>query len=141
MAVGLPDRETSSTTLHVHVAFLDDGRVELDNNTVTRSMRPLALPRKNALFAGFDAGASYWAVVASLIETCKLNDVDPQADLTDVITRIVRAHPNRDIDELMPWRFKHAKAELAAVAYGRRLRRSALTTASCPAARGRLGRS
>lgn len=96
--------------------FLEDGRVEIDSNTVERSIRPLALTRKNALFAGSDAGARHWAVIASLVETCKLNDVDPQAYLTDVITRIVRAHPNRDIDELMPWRFKHAEAELAAVA-------------------------
>lgn len=96
--------------------FLDDGRVELDNNIVERSIRPLALTRKNALFAGADAGARHWAVIASLIETCKLNGVDPQAYLTDVITRIVQAHPNRDIDDLMPWRFKTPEANLAAVA-------------------------
>jgi transposase len=57
--------------------FIDDGRIELDNNTVERSIRPIALNRKNALFAGSDGGAEHWATVASLIETCKLNDVDP----------------------------------------------------------------
>jgi transposase len=52
------------------VRFLDDGRVEIDSNTVERSIRPLALTRKNALFAGSDGGAENWAVIASLIETC-----------------------------------------------------------------------
>jgi hypothetical protein len=78
--------------------FIDDGRIELDNNTVERSIRPIALNRKNALFAGSDGGAEHWATVASLIETCKLNDIDPLAYLTDVLTRIVNGHPNRDID-------------------------------------------
>jgi transposase len=83
--------------------FLDDGRVEIDNNTVERAIRPLALTRKNALFAGSDGGAEHWAILASLIETAKLNDIDPQAYITDVITRIVGGHPQSQIDELMPW--------------------------------------
>ncbi len=82
--------------------FLDDGRIELDNNIVERSIRPLALTRKNALFAGSDGGAEHWAVIASLVETAKLNGIDPQAYLTDIITRIVEGHPNSRIDELMP---------------------------------------
>jgi len=85
--------------------FLDDGRIEIDNNTVERSIRPLALTRKNALFAGSDGGAEHWAVLASLIETAKLNGIDPQAYLTDVITRIVGGHPQSRIDQLMPWNF------------------------------------
>ena len=64
--------------------FLDDGRIEIDSNVVERSIRPIALNRKNALFAGSDGGAEHWAVVASLIESCKLNAIDPQAYLTDV---------------------------------------------------------
>jgi len=56
--------------------FIDDGRIEIDNNTVERSIRPIALNRKNALFAGSDGGAEHWAIIASLIETCKLNDID-----------------------------------------------------------------
>jgi transposase len=83
--------------------FLDDGRVEIDNNTVERAIRPLALTRKNALFAGSDGGGDHWAILASLIETAKLNDVDPQAYMTDIITRIVGGHPQSRIDELMPW--------------------------------------
>jgi hypothetical protein len=63
--------------------FIDDGRIELDDNTVERSIRPTALNRKNALFAGPDGGAEHWATIASLIETCKLNDVDPLASEND----------------------------------------------------------
>ncbi|MGY4508976.1 transposase [Bradyrhizobium sp. USDA 3650] len=86
--------------------FIDDGRIELDNNAVERSIRPIALNRKNALFAGSDGGAEHWAVIASLIETCKLNDVDPLTYLTDVLTRIVNGHPNSDIDQLLPWAYR-----------------------------------
>jgi transposase len=77
--------------------------------------RLLALTRKNALFAGSDGGAVHWAVIASLIETCKLNGVDPLAYITAVITLIVQGHPNRGIDDLMPWQFRPADT-LAAVA-------------------------
>jgi transposase len=94
--------------------FIDDGRIELDNNIVERSIRPIALTRKNALFAGSDGGAEHWAIIASLIETCKINDVDPLGYLTDVITRIVNGHPNSDIDQLLPWAYR--KQELKAVA-------------------------
>ena len=94
--------------------FIDDGRIELDNNTVERSIRPIALNRKNALFAGSDGGAEHWATIASLIETCKLNDVDPFAYLADVLTRIVNDHPNSDIDQLLPWTYR--KQDLKAVA-------------------------
>ncbi len=94
--------------------FIDDGRIELDNNTVERSIRPIALNRKNALFAGSDGGAEHWAIIASLIETCKLNDVDPLAYLTDVLTRIVNGHPNSNIDKLLPWAYR--QPDLKAVA-------------------------
>jgi len=83
--------------------LLDDGRIEIDTNTVERSMRPIALNRKNALFAGHDTGAENWACLASLIETCKLNGVDPQAYLTDVLTKLVNLWPAARLDELMPW--------------------------------------
>lgn len=83
--------------------FIDDGRVEIDSNTVERSIRPIALTRKNALFAGSDGGAEHWAVIASLVETCKLNGVEPQTYLTDSITRIVNGHPNSRLEELLPW--------------------------------------
>ena len=85
--------------------FLDDGRVEIDSNVVERAIRPLALNRKNALFAGSDAGGEHWAVIASLIETCKLVGVEPHAYLTDVTTRIVEGHPQRRLDDLLPWAY------------------------------------
>jgi transposase len=95
--------------------FLDDGHIEIDSNTVERSIRPLALTRKNALFAGSDGGAEHWAVLASLIETCKLIGVEPQAYLADVITRIVNSHPQSRLDELLPWAYQ-APPALRAVA-------------------------
>ena len=85
------------------VRFLDDGRIELDTNTVERAIRPICLSRKNALFASGDDGGARWAAVASLVETCKLNGVDPQRYFTEVLTRLVNGWPNSRIDELMPW--------------------------------------
>jgi transposase len=95
--------------------FLDDGRIEIDSNAVERSIRPIALNRKNALFAGSDGGGEHWAVVASLIETCKLNDVEPLGYLNDVLTRIVDGHLNSRIDDLLPWAYIRSD-ELKAVA-------------------------
>jgi transposase len=85
--------------------FVDDGTIEIDSNTVERSIRPIILTRKNALFAGCDGGAEHWAVVASLIETCKLNAIDPEAYLGHTIRRIVQGHPQNRIDELLPWAY------------------------------------
>ena len=83
--------------------FLDDGRVELDSNSIERAMRPVCLSRKNSLFAGSDEGAENWACMASLVETCKLNGVNPQLYLTDLLTRLVNGWPQNRIDKLMPW--------------------------------------
>ncbi len=94
--------------------FLDDGRIEIDSNVVERSIRPIALNRKNALFAGSDGGGAHWATVASLVETCKLNAVDPQRYLADVIARIVEGHPQSRLDDLLPWAY--APPPLKAVA-------------------------
>lgn len=88
------------------ILFLDDGRIEMDSNAVERTIRPIALQRKNALFAGHDAGAQNWAMLASLIETCKLNQVEPHAYLTGVLTAIVNGHKQKDIGQLLPWNFK-----------------------------------
>jgi hypothetical protein len=85
--------------------FVNDGRIEIDSNVVERAIRPIALNRKNALFAGSDGGGEHWAVIASLIETCKFNSIDPQDYLADVITKIVNGHPNRQIDDLLPWAY------------------------------------
>jgi transposase IS66 family protein/transposase IS66-like protein len=83
--------------------FVDDGRIELDTNSVERAMRPVCLSRKNSLFAGSDEGGENWACLASLIETCKLNQVSPQAYFTGLLTRLVNGWPQKRIDELMPW--------------------------------------
>ena len=85
------------------VRFLDDGRIELDTNSVERAMRPIALSRKNALFAGSDEGGENCAAIASLIETCKLNGVEPQAYFTELLTRLVGGWKQARIDDLMPW--------------------------------------
>jgi transposase len=93
------------------VRYLDDGRLELDTNTVERAMRPVALGRKNALFAGADSGGRHWAIVATLIQSAKLNDVDPLAWLTDVLQRIVTGHTKRnELASLLPWNWQDAKA-------------------------------
>lgn len=86
--------------------FLGDGRIEIDSNVVEHSIRPIALTRKNALFAGSDGGGEHWAILASLIETCKLNAIDPQAYLADVLARIAAGHPVNAIEELLTWRWR-----------------------------------
>ena len=91
--------------------FLDDGRIELDTNIVERSMRPQALTRKNALFAGHDDGAENWAILATLVETAKLNSIEPQAWLADVLTRLVNLWPNNRLDELLPWAWIAARRQ------------------------------
>jgi transposase len=86
--------------------FLHDGRIELDTNPVERAIRPVALGRKNHLFAGSDEGGHRWAVLCSLIESCKLNDVEPYAYLHDVLSRMIDWHPINRLDELLPWAWK-----------------------------------
>jgi transposase-like protein len=81
--------------------YLDDGRIEIDSNTVERATRPIASGRKNHLFAGSGGSGEHWAVRASLIETCKLNGIDPEVYLADVLTRLISRNPMRRIDELL----------------------------------------
>ncbi|SOE01850.1 IS66 family transposase [Caenispirillum bisanense] len=88
--------------------FLDDGRVEMDSNAVERCIRPVTLVRKNSLFAGSDGGGDHWAIVASLIETAKLNGVEPFAYLKSVLETIVMDFPASRLDELLPWNWKAA---------------------------------
>lgn len=85
--------------------FIDDGRIEMDSNIVERSIRPIALNRKNALFAGSDEGGAAWGVVASLIETCKLNGVEPFAYLSEVLTKVADHWPMSRLDDLLPWNY------------------------------------
>ena len=85
--------------------YVDDGRLEMSNNAAERAIRPVALGRKNFLFAGSDAGGRRAAIMYTLIETCKLNEIDPEAWLTFVIERIAD-HPINRIDELLPWNWR-----------------------------------
>ena len=93
------------------LVFLADGRVEVDSNVVERTMRPIALGRRNALFAGSQRGAEAWAILASIINTAKLHELDPQIYLTDVLERIVSGQTKVNaLPELLPWKWKAARA-------------------------------
>jgi hypothetical protein len=85
--------------------FLEDGRICMTNNAAERALRGIALGRKSWLFAGSDRGGQRAAVMYSLIMTCKMNDIDPQAWLADVLARIAD-HPASRLDELLPWLWK-----------------------------------
>jgi transposase len=88
--------------------FLKDGRICLSNNAAERAVRGIAIGRKNWLFAGSDEGGRRAAAMFTLIETCKLNGVDPQAWLADVLARLPD-HPAKRIDQLLPWNWKAAR--------------------------------
>lgn len=92
--------------------YCDDGRLEIDTNTVERQMRPIALGRKNHLFAGSEAGARHWALFASLVNTAKLNEVDPQTWFTDVLERIISGKVKANaLETLLPWNWTAAQTQ------------------------------
>ena len=93
--------------------YTRDGRLEMTNNAAERAIRPLVLGRKNYLFAGSDSGGVRAAKMYTLIETAKLNGLDPEAYLRDIIARIA-GHPINRIDELLPWTWKAVADKLAA---------------------------
>jgi transposase len=93
--------------------FLDDGRICITNNAAERALRGIALGRKSWLFAGSDRGGERAAVMYTLIQTARLNDIDPQAWLADVLARI-NDHNIRKLDQLLPWNWKNDRAKLAA---------------------------
>jgi hypothetical protein len=93
--------------------FIDDGRISLTNNAAERALRGFALGRKSWLFAGSDRGGQRAAAMYSLVVTAKMNDVDPQAWLADVLARTAE-HPAHLIDQLLPWNWKPSTAKLAA---------------------------
>ena len=95
--------------------FLDDGRVCMSNNAAERGLRGVALGRKSWLFCGSDRGGQRAAAMYSLIVTCKMNGVDPQAWLADVLARIA-AHPAHRLDELLPWNWRPQPLAIAALA-------------------------
>jgi transposase len=95
--------------------YRDDGGLEIDNNIAERAIRGVALGRKNWLFAGSDDGGDRAAAIYTLIETCKLNSIDPQAYLSDVLARLA-THPAKQIDALLPWRWQAAQNQAAIAA-------------------------
>jgi transposase len=95
--------------------FLEDGRICLSNNAAERAVRGVAIGRSNWTFAGSDAGGHRAAAVYTLIETCKLNDVDPQAWLAYVLAKLLD-HPAKRINELLPWNWKANQGQLKAAA-------------------------
>ena len=86
--------------------FLTDGRVEIDSNIVERAIRPQTITRKNSLFAGSEGGGRTWATLATLLQTCKMNAVDPLDWLSQTLSRIAQGWPVTEIEALMPWNFK-----------------------------------
>ena len=90
--------------------FMEDGRVELDTNVVERCIKPQALTRKNSLFSATHEGAQNWAIIASLLQTCALNDVDPLAWTSATLTKLAQGHGSKDLDQLMPWNFSKTAA-------------------------------
>ena len=84
--------------------FVTDGRLEVDNNIAENAMRIIALGRRNYLFAGSDQGGRRAAAIYSILASAKLNGLNPESYLKDVLTRIAEGHPINRIDELLPWR-------------------------------------
>ncbi len=98
------------------VRFLDEGRLEIDNNIAERALRCVAVGRRNWLFAGSQAGGERAAAILTVIETCKANGVEPQTYITDVIAKIAADWPASRWDELMPWKWQSAQPQLAQAA-------------------------
>ncbi len=96
-------------------AFLEDGRICLTNNAAERALRCVAVGRRNWTFCGSDRGGERAAAIYTLIATAKLNDIDPEAWLADLLRRI-NDHPASRLDELLPWNWKHPEAEKAVAA-------------------------
>jgi|GEM_PF-1063549 len=115
-AYGGYNRLTSSTRIggpltlaycwaHGLRAFLKDGRVEIDNNNLENTIRPLVQLRKASLFTGSADGGETWAIIASLVGTCRLNDIDPHAYITWVFEKFTQKVPRSQYDKLLPWHF------------------------------------
>ena len=93
--------------------FVQNGQLEMDTNAVENQIRRVALTRKNALFAGNDVGAEHWAMLASLVATCKMSDVNPVDYIAETLRAILDGHPQSRIEELMPWNFRKTSSRAA----------------------------
>jgi hypothetical protein len=101
-------------------AFLDDGRLEPDTNMVERTIRPIGIGKKNSLFSGDEGGGETWAILASLLNTAKLNGVDPETYLADVLERMVSGQTkNNQLHDLLAWNWKAAREAEARAAEAR----------------------
>jgi IS66 C-terminal element/Transposase IS66 family len=117
-AAEISPRAEDTGAAPTNLLFLEDGRLELDTNVIERAIRPIALGRKNALFAGSDGGAHHWAIVASLVATAKLNGVEPLAWLTDVLEHMVSGRTKtHELERLLPWHWKTERLAAAARAW------------------------
>lgn len=96
-------------TLHV-----DDGRLAIDNNPAERALRGIAVTRKSFLFLGSETGGERAAILYTVLETAKLNGLDPEAWLADILTRMAAGHPVNRLNELLPWNGLRSPATLAA---------------------------
>jgi len=96
--------------------YLDDGRAEMDNNIAERAIRAIAIGRKNWLFAGSKAGGERAAALYTVIEAAKLNGLEPQAYIADVIEKIAQGWPASRWDELMPWNWQPPQTQIAQAA-------------------------
>jgi len=94
--------------------YTSDGRIGIDNNPAERSLRGIAVTRKNFLFLGSEAGGERAAILYTVLETAKLNGLDPEAWLADVINRMAKGHPMNRLAELLPWNWKAEPAKMAA---------------------------
>lgn len=116
--VGAPKAETAKAIDYMlrrwasFALFLKDGRVCLSNNAAERAIRGIAVGRRNWTFAGSDVGGHRAAALYTLVETCKLNGVDPRAWLADVLARLPE-HPAKRLAELLPWTWKTLRDEQA----------------------------
>ena len=100
-------RYTSSAVVAL-TRFVTDGRLEADNNIAENAMRAIAVGRKNYLFTGSDSGGERAAAIYTIVQTARLNGLNPEAYLNDILTRIADGHPINRIAELMPWRITAA---------------------------------
>ena len=94
--------------------YAGDGRLAIDNNAAERALRTIAVTRKNFLFLGSEAGGERAAILYTVLESARLNGLDPEGYLADVIARLAQGHPINRLNELLPWNWQRQPARMAA---------------------------